>query len=131
MTFIRSFNSYVNCERAVCRVGMVILVYLRLKLSLSSLAMMFIASAKDFFVALATQAAICMDLIGLVLPLALGGFCEWRFLGHDSFLLHSVKWYVQHCLPARSPRFSFARLRFSPARENIINQPYSITPPLQ
>ena len=44
MTFIRSFNSYVNCGRAMYRVGMAILVYLRLKLSLSSLAMVFIAS---------------------------------------------------------------------------------------
>ena len=62
---------------------------------------------------------------------AWGGFCEWPFLGHHSLLLHSMKWYVQHCLNARRPRFSFARLRFSPARENIINRPYSITPPLQ
>ena len=54
MTFIRSFSSYVNRGRAIYRVGTTILVYLRLKLSLSSLAMMFIASTKDFLVALAT-----------------------------------------------------------------------------
>ena len=47
-TFIRSFSSYVNCGRAIYRVGLAILEYLRLKLSLSSLAMMFIASTKDF-----------------------------------------------------------------------------------
>jgi len=55
------------------RVGMTILVYLRLKLSLSSLAMV-IASTKDFLVAGYPGCDwLCMDLIGLVLPPALGG----------------------------------------------------------
>ena len=59
MTFIRSFSNYVNCGRAIYRVGMTIFVYFRLKPSLSLLAVMFIASTilGDFLVALATQAA--------------------------------------------------------------------------
>ena len=79
---------------------------------------MFIASTKDFF------------FVALILAPALGGICEWPFLrvGQDSFLLYSVKWYVQYCFNARRPRFSLATLRFSPARENIINLPYSTTP---
>ena len=93
------------------------------------------ASIKDFFRSAGHLGCdrLCMDLIGLVYRWRLGGFCEWRFLfvGHDRFLLYSVKWYVQHCFNVRRPRFSFARLRFSPARENIINRPYSIIPLLQ
>ena len=61
---------------------------------------------------------------------AWGTFCEWPFLGLDSFLLYSVEWYVQHYLDTRRPRFSLAvvsyefmilaRLRFSPAPEKSL-----------
>ena len=50
-------------------------LYLRLKLSLSSLAVMFMASTKDFFRSSGDLGCgrLCMDLIGLVRLPVLGG----------------------------------------------------------
>ena len=94
MTFIRSFSGHVYCERAsIYMVGKPCTapVYLKLKPSLSPLAMMprpveCMAFAKISFHSASHQgcSGLCMDLIGLILPPALGVFCEWPFLWHDT-----------------------------------------------
>jgi len=44
-----------------------------------------------------------MDLVGLALRRRLEFLYRWRFVWCDTFLLCSMKWYVQRCFSARGP----------------------------